>query len=157
VEKTSPITPELADFLESGLAITVATRDDELWPHGAWAWAARVHADHTHLTLFLYEEAAVAMLRNLEAHPEIAFVLDRPTTHRACQVKGLFVSSRRGRKQERAEVERQVDSLRRDLEEIGIPPAMTAEWKHWPCTAVRIRITQLFEQTPGPGAGEPME
>ena len=49
------------------------------------------------------------MLRNLKVHPEIAIAFDLPTSHRACQVKGCFVSTRRGKAAERAEVERQVD------------------------------------------------
>jgi hypothetical protein len=150
------ITDELAGFLESGVAITVATRDDERQPDGAWAWAARVHEDRAHLTLFLHPEGAAAMLRNLEVHPEIAAVLDRPSDHRACQVKGVFEASRRARAEERPHVERQVDGFRADLETIGMSRGMTAAWKCWPCTAIRIRVTGLFEQAPGPGAGEPL-
>jgi hypothetical protein len=150
------ISEELAGFLESGLSITLATRDDELQPDGAIAWAARVHDDRAHLTVFLYEKAAAAMLRNLASHPEMALAFDLPTSHRACQVKGLFLSSRRARTAERAEVKRQVEGFIADLEAIGIPRAMTAGWTFWPCVALELRVTQLFEQTPGPGAGEPM-
>jgi hypothetical protein len=150
------ISDELAAFLESGLSITAASRDAELQAEGACAWASRVHPDRAHLTLFLYEKAVTPFLRNLETHPEIAALFDQPTTHRACQVKGVFVSSRRGRAAERAEIERQVDGFRRELEGIGIPRALTVGWKIWPCVAVQVRVTQLYEQTPGPGAGEPL-
>ena len=146
----------MSSFLESGMSITVATRDGNLAPDGAPAWAARVHEDATGLTLFLYEEAGRRMLRNLEAHPGIAILFDRPSQTRACQVKGMFLSSRKARAAERAEVERQFDALAADLEAIGIPRAMTAAWKHWPCLAFDVRVTALFEQTPGPGAGEPL-
>jgi hypothetical protein len=156
VKTASSITGRLAGFLRSGLAITVATRDDELEPDGAWGWAVDVHEDGRHVTLFLHEAAAAAMLRNLERHPEIAAVLDQPTSHRACQIKGRFVSSRPARDAERATVEGQVELLRADLASIGIPPAMTAGWQLWPCVAIEVRVEQLFEQTPGPGAGEPI-
>jgi hypothetical protein len=145
-----------ARFLEAGRSITVATRDDALEPDGAPAWAARVHDDGGHLTLFLHEEAARGMLRNLEAHPEIAILFDQPSASRACQVKGTFLSSRRARAAERALVERQVEGLLRELEAIGIPRAMTTAWRTWPCLALDVRIERLFEQTPGPGAGEPL-
>ena len=152
-----PLIPDaLAAFLQSGLSINVATRDGTLQPDGEVAWAAQVHADRVHMTVFLYEKAAPAMLRNLKAHPEIAVAFDRPTSHRACQVKGHFVSSRRGKAAERAEVERQVDAFSLDLEAIGIPRAMVAGFKTWPCVAIQLRVTQLFEQTPGPGTGEPL-
>jgi hypothetical protein len=156
VTEAARIPDELAAFLESGVSIVVATRDGELSPDGAAGMAVRVHADRSHLTVFLYEEAARRVLRNLKSHPEIALDLDLPTTHRACQVKGLYVSSRRAKAAERAEVERQGEAFAADLEAIGIPRVMLAGWKTWPCTAIEVRVTQLFEQTPGPGAGEPL-
>lgn len=134
----------------------MATRDGELQPDGAGAFAIRVHEDRVHVSVFVYEEAAPRLLQNLERHPEIAVVLDLPTEHRACQLKGYFLSSRRARAAERAEVERQRDAFLRDLEAIGIPRAMTTGWKHWPCVVLQVRVTQKFEQTPGPGAGEPL-
>lgn len=147
---------ELAEFLQSGLAIAVATRDDLLAPDGAWGWALRVEEDGTHVSVYLYEEAARAMLVNLEKHPEIAVVLDRPTTHRACQLKGTFVGARTADESERSEVRRQVDDFRADLEAIGIPKVMTAGWSYWPSIALRIAVAQVFDQTPGPGTGEPL-
>ena len=144
---------EVAGFLESGLAITVATRDGELQPDGAWAWAVRVEEGGTHHSVFLYEKAAAAMQRNLERHPEIAIVLDQPTSHRACQVKGTFLSARLTLAEEHAEVERQVGLLRADLETIGLPSTLTAGWTTWPAVAFRVQVQDVFEQTPGPGTG----
>lgn len=152
----SRISDELAEFLSSGLSIVVATRDAALQPDGVAACAARVHEDRARLTVWFYEEAAAEMLRNLRQHPEIALDFDLPTSHRACQVKGTFVGSRPAREDERAEVDRQLDAFAEDLEKIGIPAAAFAGWKSWPCTAFEIRVTELFEQTPGPGAGEPL-
>ncbi|MCU0225126.1 MAG: pyridoxamine 5'-phosphate oxidase family protein [Acidobacteria bacterium] len=153
---SAPISAELAAFLESGLSITAGTRDRELNPDGARAWAARVDEDRTHLTVFIHAKAAPALLRNLESCPEVALAFDRPVDNRACQVKGRFESSRRARPDERAEVERQAGGFLSQLDEIGIPRALTAGWKVWPAVAIRLRVTELFEQTPGPGAGEPL-
>lgn len=150
------LSDELAHFLQSGLAIMAATRDAELQPDGAWAWAARVHEDRRHLTVYFQSKHGPALLKNLEAHPEIALAFDLPSSHRACQVKGQVVKTRRARPGERAEVERQAQAFLADLALIGIPQAMTAGWQYWPSLAVELRVTQLFEQTPGPGTGEPM-
>jgi hypothetical protein len=150
------ISDELAAFLESGLAIVAATRDAELQPNCAPAWAVRVHADRVHLTAFLYKTAAQEMLRNLESHPEIALDFDRPTSHRACQVKGIYLSARSAKAAERPTVEQQAEAFAADLDDIGVPRALTAGWEIWPCTALKLRVTELYEQTPGPGAGEPL-
>lgn len=156
VESMPVISAELAEFLESGLSITAGTRDDQLQPDGARAWAMRVHEDGAHLTVYFYSKAAPAILRNLETCPLLALSIDRPTDSRACQIKGTFVGSRRGRAGERAEVTRQVEGFLDGLAAIGIPRAMTEGWQFWPCVAVDIRVAELFEQTPGPGAGDPL-
>lgn len=150
------ISEELRGFLESGLSIVVATRDGELQPDGAVALAARVHDDGAHLTLFLYQDAGRRLLRNLRTYPQMGIYFDRPTTHRACQVKGLYTSSRRARLAERPLIERQGGEFVTDLEAIGIPRAMTTGWKGWPCMAIELQVTELYEQTPGPGTGEPL-
>ena len=155
--KSKPlISNDLLEFIESGLSITVATRDGELQPNGAMAWAAQVDPDRAHLTVFLYEKAAESVLRELESHPEIAVLFEKPSNHHGCQIKGIFESTRAGRPAERAIVERQRAGFFADLDGLGIPSAMYAGWKFWPCRALYLRATQFFEQTPGPGAGEPL-
>ena len=151
------ISKELGDFLESGLAIVMATRAGELQPDGAVAWAAQVQDDRKRLTVCLHAAAAREMLRNLKSHPEIAIDFDQPTTHRACQVKGTYLSSRRAKAAERALVDRQVEGFAKDLEGIGIPRKVAEGWKTWPCLALELRVTHLFEQTPGPGTGGPLK
>ncbi|HEX4997834.1 MAG TPA: hypothetical protein VFY29_06390 [Terriglobia bacterium] len=145
---------ELAGFLESGLSITVGARDGDLRPEVVVAWAARVNTDRDQLTIFLHKEAARTILRNLRTHPEIAVAFDLPTSHRACQIKGAFVSTRSARTGERAEIERQVAAFNKDLEAIGFARSMVLGWSVWPCAAIEFRVTEMFEQTPGPGAGE---
>lgn len=150
------ISEELAQFLASGLAIVVATRDRDLEPAGAVAWAIVAHPDRTRVSVFLHPDAAREMLQNLVDCPEIALDCDLPTSHRACQVKGVYVSSRDARDEERPEVERQLEAFAADLEGLGIPRALSPGWQSWPCTAIEVKVTQLFEQTPGPGTGEPL-
>jgi hypothetical protein len=125
-------------------------------PDGVIAWAALVHNDRTQITIYLHDDAANAMLRNLRVHPEIAVLFELPTSHRACQVKGRFVSTRPAEASERAEVEQQIDKFCTDLEGIGIPRDMASGSQIWPCTAIQMRASELFQQTPGPGAGEPL-
>jgi hypothetical protein len=148
------ISDELAAFVSSGVSINIATRDRDLVPEGARAWAIRVEPDRTHLVAYLQEGAAAPILRDLEENGQVALALSRPTDHRSCQLKGRFVEARPCGPEERDEVERQADGFLRELDAIGIPRALTAGWVVWPCLAIRVRVTDLFHQTPGPGAGE---
>ena len=156
MDTAARIPDELAEFLASGVSIVVATRDAALQPDGVAACAARVHDGGARLTVYCYVDAAAEMLLNLADHPAIALDFDLPTSHRACQVKGDCVGSRPAREDERGEVERQLGAFAADLEKLGVPRAAFAGWKWWPCTALDVRVREIFEQTPGPGAGEPL-
>jgi hypothetical protein len=153
--KHASILPEgFADFLESGVSISISTRDADLAPYGTRVWAAKVDGDGAHVTAFLTAKTGGPILENLGANGQVALCFDRPSDSRACQLKGVFVDSRRCRPAEREELERQVGGFFADLETIGVPSALFAGWVRWPAIAVRFRVTDVFHQSPGPGAGE---
>lgn len=154
METAPPIAGELAAFLASGLSIVLATRDAQLQPGVAVALAASAGPDGGELAIFLREEDARRALAHLQEHPELAACFDLPSTHRSCQLKGRYLGHRPATPDERPELERQLQAFRDDLATIGIPHAMTAAWRAWPAVALRMRVSDVFEQTPGPGAGE---
>jgi len=45
----------------------------------------------------------------------------------------------------------------KQLDAIGLPSDATTTWSSWPCVAVRIKVTAVFNQTPGPQAGKPLQ
>lgn len=150
------IKPELASFLEEGLGIHVGTRDERLRPNGARALAVKVSPDGAHIVVYLSQVAAGRVLPDLESNGQAAVDFGRPTDDRACQVKGLFVSSWAASAEERALIETQWRGYGDKLEGIGIPRAAFGNWTIWPAVAIRLKATALFEQTPGPQAGVPL-
>jgi pyridoxamine 5'-phosphate oxidase-like protein len=150
------ISEELAGFLESGNSIHIATRDRRMVPYGVRMWAVKVDDDRVHLTGFVPAKTARRVVANLRSNSQVSFGFARPTDNRACQLKGVFVSSRPGTPRDRPIVKRQVEAFTRELRTIGIPESVTRGWLTWPCVAVKIRVTDLFSQTPGPGAGARM-
>lgn len=148
------IAEEIASFLASGLSLNVATASRDLEPHGTRAFAAIVEADGEHVVTFVHESAADELLRDLAENPRVALTFGRPADHRTAQVKGTFVGSRPAGDGDRAEVERQTEGFIRSLEGIGIARTAAAGWSPWPAVALRFLATELYEQTPGPGAGE---
>jgi hypothetical protein len=144
---------ELAGFLEQGLGIHIGTRNAQLEPEGARVAAVKVEGDGVHLVAYLPEVAAPRILSNLESNGEAALAFARPSDERACQVKGVFVAARPAGDDERPLVEAQWDGYLRQLEGIGIPRVATAGWVTWPAVAIRLKVTALFDQTPGPQAG----
>ena len=143
----------LASFLQQGVAINLGTRNARLEANAAYAGAAIVAADRRHLTVFVPVIAATAVLDDLRANGQAAVVFARPEDDRACQVKGTFVSARAALAEEEATVREQFDGFRRQLQIIGMPGESTRPWIVWPAMAVRLQVTAIFEQTPGPQAG----
>ncbi len=145
---------ELVRFLESGVSIHVATCDEQLEPHGARVWAVLVEDDRAHLTAFVHESDAPGLLHDLETNGQLALGFSRPTDHRSCQLKGSFAGSRAAVEADRPRLAEQGEKLLRELEGLGVPRALLAGARTWPCVALRVRVEEMYSQTPGPGAGE---
>lgn len=143
----------IAAFLQQGLAINIGTRNARLEPNASYAPAAIVEPDGTHVVVYVPAVGAEAVLADLADNGQAAMVFARPQDDRACQVKGVFVSARAARDDEAALVQTQYAGFMRQLEIIGTPGESTRSWITWPCVAIRLRVTALFSQTPGPDAG----
>jgi len=147
------IGPELAAFLEQGLGIHIGMRNDQLHPNGARAVAAKVDSGGSHLVVYVAEIAAARLRADLESNGQAAVVFGRPEDERSCQVKGVFLDIRAATESERPLLEKQWDGYLGQLEMIGIPRVSATNWVTWPAVAIRLKVTTIFEQTPGPQAG----
>jgi hypothetical protein len=150
------IAPELAQFLQEGLGIHIGTRNEQLEPNGARAVALKVEEDGGHVVVYVARVAAARLMPDLKSNGHAAITVARPTDERSCQVKGTFVSSRPAKPGERDFVLHQFESFLQSLERIGIPRTGTQNWVTWPAVAIRLRVTALFDQTPGAKAGTPL-
>jgi len=144
---------ELAVFVQEGVGIYIGTRNAALEPNGARALAALVERDGAHLVVYVADAAAPRILPDLESNGHVAVTFGRPIDERALQVKGTFVSSRPARADERAALDAQWDHYSRSLEMIGVARVARSAWPRWPATAITLKPTVIFEQTPGPSAG----
>jgi len=147
---------QLADFLEDGLAIYIASRNAELEPNGAHVVALKVEGDLQHVVAFVPSVSAGPVLDDLRSNGQVAVVCTRPPDEKVCQVKGVFTGVRDAGPDERPWVVAQWERFRDKLEAVGLPRAPTDAWVIWPCVAIRFRANALFDQTPGPGAGAPL-
>jgi hypothetical protein len=143
----------LTEFLEQGLAIHIGTRNQRLEPNGCRVTAVRVEDEGRHLVAFIPKAATKAVLDDLKSNGQAAVSCTRPADDRAVQVKGECVSLRDASGDEEAFAIAQWQGFLQQLDLIGLPGAGTSSWTMWPCVAVRIRVTALFSQTPGPDAG----
>lgn len=143
----------LSEFLQQGLAIHLGTRNERLEPNGVRVTAVKVEEDRKHLVVYVPTAASPAFMRDLETNGQAAVSFARLVDDKAWQVKGVFVSSRDATPDEQDFVMGQWQRVRGELDTVGLPGRSTANWKVWPCVAVRVRVTALFDQTRGPNDG----
>lgn len=152
----SRLTAETAQFLEGPNSIMVASHDAGLVPAIARAVALRCAPDGRHLTVFLPTGAAAEVLAQLRADPCVAVVAELVSTHRTLQVKGRVATLAPTPLHERPFIEGAVAAFFEVCAQIGLPRRLTERLVRWPTISVEIAIEQVFEQSPGPGAGEPL-
>jgi len=143
----------LAGFLEEGLSMHIGSRDARLQPSGARAAAVTVEPGGTHVVVYVPDLGASRILPDLESNGQAAVSFARPTDDRACQVKGTVTDIRPATPRERAIITGQWQGFMQQLERIGIPADLALGWANWPAVAIRIKVTAVFEQTPGAHAG----
>jgi hypothetical protein len=144
----------LTEFLEQGLAIHIGTRNGRMQPNGCRVTAVRVEDQGRNLVAFLPQAANPAVLEDLRSNGQAALSFARPTDDRAVQVKGELISEREADPAEEEFILGQWRALLTELDLIGLAPlTSTSTWLLWPCVAVKIRVTAVFSQTPGPEAG----
>ena len=88
-ESTPALDPDVVELVHGGVAIGVATRDDDLKPEFARASGASVSADGRSLRLCVTAPEGSRVRSNLEQNGAVAVGFSPPTIARAVQVKGV--------------------------------------------------------------------
>lgn len=150
------LSPAVAQFITSGLSITVASRGERLVPSIAKAAACRVAPDLREVTVLLFAEAGEAVCRDIASNGLVAVCFSRPSTNQTVQLKGRDARSALASPQDVAHARRYLDLLVDDLASLRFDREMldTFFWGD-PADLMAIRFTPdaAFAQTPGPGAG----
>ena len=150
------IPESLTSFVESGLSTLVGTTSTDLRPHGMRGIGLTVRNAGGSARVYLPCAGAKRTVENLLATRKIAVTLSKPPTHRTLQLKGALEHICQTPEHERSEVERLFSTFLEDLTYIGIPRGILLRTNRWPCWSVDFSVESLFEQTPGPRAGQPL-
>lgn len=156
-EKGAPVLSEAnAAFIPRRTSMSIATHDAENRPVVARAFGCRVSADRRQVTIFLSTTHSPLALQCLRETGVVALAVTRPTTHETLQMKGRVIGFAPVTAEDREEMAVYLGSV---LEEIT-PKGYTQEFVHGvfsppsECIAVSFEPAVLFNQTPGPHAGE---
>jgi hypothetical protein len=152
------IPSEVVPFLESGVSLSIGTRDAELIPEGMRITGGlRVDPSRTRATVYFAVATGGPTAKNLRDNGFIAVCASEPKTHRTFQLKGKLIELRDARPDELPFIEKYVSEFVDELAVIGLPPQVTSRLMRWPSYAATFEIDGLFVQTPGPKAGMRVE
>ncbi|MCA9574881.1 MAG: pyridoxamine 5'-phosphate oxidase family protein [Polyangiales bacterium] len=147
---------DIAAFLELGLGVFVGTRDAQRVPHGVSGSAVKLLSEGRAVVYVPEHECAQAVANVLD-NGAIAVLFDQPTTHRGYQLKGRVTAVRAETAEEAEEVRAFVGRLMAEYAVIGVAPEVIERLVFSPCRAIEFAYDEVYEQTPGPGAGKAVQ
>lgn len=162
------IPDEIIRFLEGATIGYAGTRDDKLVPQIYQVSGWIVGPDRQTITCLIPDDHSKTLIRSLEDNGRLALLVVGSTTgpkaskppspavdaHECYQFKGDFVGSRPA-----ADADIPVaDQTRKGFQELFMPlfgfsEEGSAAYIRKPGVAVTFRVREIFDQTPGPGAG----
>lgn len=154
--------PKLLSLLQRGLSLYAGGTDARGWPQVARALAIRP-LPGSQLALAVPVEPAAGLLAAIEATGQIALVLCQPTTHYTVQLKGRDARVEPLAMDQWPELSRNREAFGAEILPFGFDADFADAWfsvaSHGPDALRTVRFTPsgAWDQTPGPGAGAPME
>jgi hypothetical protein len=150
---------KVVEYVQGPFFQEIGTRDARLFPDVAFGCGATADPAEDTVTIFLPDAYNARCLHNLRDNGQVAVLLGHGEGHETFQLKGLYLSDRPTTEREQA------------IQDIYVKKAL-AYWHNeysdhtekyfnglvrFPSTAVTFRVTDIFDQTPGPGAGKRLE
>lgn len=155
MDPVTPIDDELKRFLESGLVVLVATRNEALEPFVTRGWGVLVHDDdRRRLSLSIPRASSARTLADLAANGRVAVSLGDQASFRAVQIKGRSVAVADA---DTSALERATEQFTRFAEQaaqLGVPPHLAQALFTTDLVSFTLVAEEVFDQTPGPGAGK---
>lgn len=116
--------------------------------------ALRANEEVGTVTLFVPASTAREVVANAATTRKVAVTTSFPLDHNTIQLKGTARDVRMARDEEKEFLEERFRAFAFVLEKTGLPRRVSARVSHWPAFAIELAVEEIFEQTPGPRAGE---
>jgi len=157
-EPGPPLDADHAAFIQGGVSVIVATRNAEQVADVVRGCGCRVSRDRRRVTVLVEPSRAGTLLDDIAANGMIAVVFSQPSTHRTIQLKGSDARVVKVTAADRAIAARHLRDWSEDLCRIGYTPefANAVRGAAPRLAAIAFTPSAAFQQTPGPGAGQPI-
>ena len=144
---------ERTAFLEGGCALILATVLPDGEPHAGRGWGLTVLPDDGHLRVLLDVED-LATVDQAAERGAIAITGASVRTLRAMQLKGRALAVEAASLADTARAERYCNAFFGDIVDVdGLDRTVVERMTPVGYVACTVAVEQLFDQTPGPGAG----
>jgi hypothetical protein len=147
---------DIAELVREGVAVIVATRDDESRPELSRAWGPALSEDGERLTVCVEAAPDSAMARNLESGSPVAATLARLASQTTVQLKGAVVEVAAPTQARLDAVSVHVDGFVAETAVVGVPESLARSFVGPDLLTVTIEVAERFDETPGAGAGTPL-
>jgi hypothetical protein len=147
---------DLQDLVHKGVAVVVATRDDELRPELSRAWGPSLSEDGACLTVCVEAAPDSAMVCNLKVGAPVAATLARLTSHTTVQLKGPAVDVSPPTPERLAAVAEHIERFLAEGEDVGMPESFGRGLIGRELMTVTIEVTERSDETPGPEVRRPL-
>lgn len=151
---------KLTAFITGPVAINLASHDAALIPSIARGYGCKVAADGRRITVFLSVPSSAALLDAVRAGAPIAVVFCRPNSHATLQFKSPSATILPLAAGDRDIMRGYAQSFYAEIFSLGYQDPFTAGLvapSEDDAVAVEFAPTAVFDQTPGPEAGKPLE
>jgi hypothetical protein len=151
------ISQRMAAFLQGPTYTHAGTRDAQNVPAHHLVMGLAIAPDREHVTLLIPEHAAAGLRENLADNGRVAISSGEAVSHENYQLKGVCTEVRPCTAADHEVQDRWQAALDAYLTKYGFPEAyrnVARRMKARPAVAVTFRIEEVFDQKPGPGAGE---
>lgn len=156
--RARPLDAAHAAFIQGPVSVIVASRDATLAPDVVRGCGCRVSRDRRQVTVLIEPGRAGTLLDDVAANGLVAVVFSQPSTHRTIQLKGSDARVVAVTAADRAMARRHLQEWSADLAQIGygLEFAAALHGGAGALAAIRFTPTAAYQQTPGPGAGQPL-
>jgi hypothetical protein len=145
--------PRLLRCAEGGLSIVVGSVDANGIATCCRGLAVSTSDEFDTVTVYVPVATSQETLANVATTRRLALLCTNPLDHLSIQMKGVSRGVRVAGETDAPLVKQRLEEWAGVLEAIGIPKHITRSMTHWPAFAIDMSVEEVFDQTPGPKAG----
>jgi hypothetical protein len=147
---------QLQQWVEGGISVIVGTADADKVPTCCRAIAIATKDNFETVTVYVPAATGQETIANVATTRRVAISCTIPRSHGSIQIKGVSRGVKLAPASDEAFVRERLRMWADALGEFGMPRSITERMNVWPAFTVDVSVEELFDQTPGPKAGQPL-